>query len=81
MHCSRVDAFRHRAEPIIADRTPGGIRLPLVNPNPACIRTGVHQNACRATNVIRHGLCPMLKCAREPVNPFFASFAIISVSL
>src|SRR6266436_1069253 len=37
--------------------------------------------ACRATNVIRHGLCPILKWAREPVNPAAASFLIISFSL
>src|SRR5664279_4385376 len=41
----------------------------------------IDQNACRATKVIRHGLWPILKCAREAVNPPAASFAIISCSL
>ena len=40
-----------------------------------------NQNAWRATKVIRHGLCPILKCAREAVNPLAASFATISSSL
>ena len=39
------------------------------------------ESACRATKVIRHGLCPILKCARVAVNPFAASFAIMSASL
>jgi hypothetical protein len=82
MHCSRVDAFRHRAAAIIADRTPVGYVYPwLTLTLRAGIRTGVPQNACRATNVIRHGLCPMLKCARELMNPAPASFATISASL
>jgi hypothetical protein len=55
---------------------PVWLGLALVN----LIRDEV-QNAGRATNVIRHGLCPMLKWAREAVNPAAASFLIISVSL
>src|SRR6267154_2501379 len=35
----------------------------------------------RPSKVIRHGLCPILKWAREAVNPAAASFLIISVSL
>ena len=47
-----------------------------INPNSAGVK-----NACRATNVIRHGLWPILECAREAVNPPAASFATISASL
>jgi hypothetical protein len=78
MHCSRVDAFRHRAVPIIAD---------IVAVSHVCrgltltCRDGQNQNAWRATKVIRHGLCPILTCAREPVNPAPASLAIMSASL
>ena len=78
MHCSRVDAFRHRAAPIIADHAAVSHvyrSLTLTRP------TAKAQKACRATKVIRHGLCPILKCAREAVNPAAASFAIISASL
>jgi hypothetical protein len=81
MHCSRVDAFRHRAAPIIADRTPVGYGYPRLTLTLGVRLKSTPQNACRATNVIRHGLCPILKCAREPVNPAPASFATISVSL
>jgi hypothetical protein len=76
MHCSRVDAFRHRADRIIADHGP-------VSHTCRSLTLTVwvkNQNACRATNVMRHGLCPILKWAREAVNPLAASFAIISVS-
>jgi hypothetical protein len=77
MHCSRVDAFRHRAVPIIAD---------IAAVSHACrgltlTRRRINQNAWRATKVIRHGLCPILTWAREPVNPAAASFATISASL
>jgi hypothetical protein len=79
MHCSRVDAFRHRAKAIIAD---------IAAVSHACRRLTLtrrrerkDQNAWRATKVIRHGLCPILTCAREPVNPAPASFAIMSASL
>jgi hypothetical protein len=77
MHCSRVDAFRHRAGPIIADHAPVSHVYRLLT------LTGrlKNQNACRATKVIRHGLWPILKWAREAVNPLAASFAIISSSL
>lgn len=76
MHCSRVDAFRHRATPTIVDHAAvSHVCRPLT-----LTLLGEVQNACRATNVIRHGLCPILKCAREAVNPPAASFAIISVS-
>ena len=81
MHCSRVDAFRHRAAPIIADHGRGEPRLALVNPNRRGGRIEQRQKACRATKVIRHGLCPILTCAREAVNPPAASFATISASL
>ena len=80
MHCSRVDAFRHRAAPIIADPAAGEPRLAAINPNRRA-SAAEPQNACRATNVIRHGLCPILTCAREAVNPLRASFATISASL
>ena len=76
MHCSRVDAFRHRAMPTIADHAAVSHVYRLVT----LTRGQKHQNACRATNVIRHGLCPILKCAREAVNPAAASFAIIPFS-
>jgi|HubBroStandDraft_6_1064221.scaffolds.fasta_scaffold901570_2 hypothetical protein len=80
MHCSRVDAFRHRAKPIIADiaavsHACRGLTLTLSS------REREDQNAWRATKVIRHGLCPILTCAREPVNPAAASFAMMSASL
>jgi hypothetical protein len=77
MHCSRVDAFRHRAAAIIADHA-------AVSHASRSLTLTVrvqNQKACRATKVIRHGLCPMLKWAREAVNPLAASFAIISASL
>ena len=80
MHCSRVDAFRHRAAPIIADPAQREPWLALVNLNRPASGAS-RQNACRATNVIRHGLCPILTCAREAVNPLPASFATISASL
>jgi hypothetical protein len=79
MHCSRVDAFRHRAVPIIADIAAVSHvcrRLTLT-----CRPTGKNQNAWRATKVIRQGLCPILTWAREPVNPAPASLAIMSASL
>ena len=90
MHCSRVDAFRHRAAAIMRDRPARGHllrRLTLTSRHGAirfCVRSGPKyqaESAGRATNVIRHGLCPMLKCAREAVNPWSASLAIMSVSL
>jgi hypothetical protein len=80
MHCSRVDAFRHRADPIIADpaaRDHGRRALTLTDFK----GREAAQNVCRATNVIRHGLCPILPGARAAVNPLAASFAIISASL
>jgi hypothetical protein len=43
--------------------------------------TTENQNACRATKVIRHGLWPMLRGARDAVNPAAASLATISASL
>jgi hypothetical protein len=77
MHCSRVEAFRHRAAPIITDQAAAGHIYRSLS-----LAWGVtHQNACRATKVIRHGLCPILRRAREAVNPAAASFAIISASL
>ena len=77
MHCSRVDAFRHRAGSIIADHVVASHVYRLLT------LTGrlMDQNAWRATKVIRPGLCPMLKCAREAVNPLAASLATISSSL
>ena len=44
MHCSRVDAFRHRATPIIADpaaMSHARLRLNPVNPNPPAASEGV----------------------------------------
>jgi hypothetical protein len=79
MHCSRVDAFRHRAAAIITDHAIAGYLYPGLTLTARAAQK--NQNACRATNVIRHGLCPILKCAREPVNPLAASFATISASL
>ena len=83
MHCSRVDAFRHRAVPIIADRGGAEPCLRRINPNRLVPNRAQRwrESACRATKVIRHGLWPILKCAREAVNPSAASFAIISASL
>jgi hypothetical protein len=77
MHCSRVDAFRHRAAAIMADHAAPS------HASPSLTLTGrvQNQNACRATNVIRHGLCPILKWAREAENPAAASFATICASL
>src|SRR5580698_9777598 len=40
-----------------------------------------HASACRATKVMREGLCPILTATREPVKPHSASFAVISASL
>jgi hypothetical protein len=77
MHCSRVDAFRHRAAAIIADRA----AVSHASRSLTLTMRGRIQKACRATNVIRHGLCPMLKWAREAENPHAASFAIIAASL
>ena len=87
MHCSRVDAFRHRADPIMVDRLAVGhaeLGLTLIGATTERWKPGPTywgENACRATNVIRHGLCPILKCAREAVNPLVVSFAIMSASL
>ncbi len=106
MHCSRVDAFRHRAGPIMVDRLAvGHAELGLTLTGKArsakvevrfCVRSRPNdrvaisvrsrpndhgENACRAMNVIRHGLCPILDSAREAVNPDRASFAIMSASL
>src|SRR5437870_264722 len=107
MHCSRVDAFRHRAAVIIADPAPASHVyrwLTLIAPpslqgafatkqSSSCSRRyGLlrrfaprndeqTQNAWRATNVIRHGLCPIFRGARVAENPAAASFASISVSL
>jgi hypothetical protein len=103
MHCSRVDAFRHRADPIMVDRPAQGhaeLGLTLTGgrdqqkwksgfasdraPNDEGRGQRPYywgENACRATNVIRHGLCPILKCAREAVNPLAVSFSIMSASL
>jgi hypothetical protein len=53
MHRSRVDAFRHRAAAIIADREAAS------HVYPSLTLIGRVQNACRATKVIRHGLWPM----------------------
>jgi hypothetical protein len=90
MHCSRVDAFRHRAASIIADRSEVGHtypRLTLIGPIPP--KGGVSaigfrkmgsQKACRATNVMRQGLCPIFKWARDAVKPLAANLAIISAS-
>lgn len=77
MHCSRVDAFRHRAGPIIADHAVVSHVYRLLTLTARLIL----QNAWRATKVIRHGLCPILKWAREAANPFAASFATIASSL
>ena len=110
MHCSRVDAFRHRANAIMVERAERGyteLWLTLTNPRaisksmpldlirrwkcgfagqttslvPRLRPNYCGESACRATKVIRHGLCPILKCARVAVNPFAASFAIMSASL
>lgn len=82
MHCSRVDAFRHRAEAIIADPARAGhsSRRLTLTPLWLILRAQI-QNECRATKVMRHGLCPILECAREPVNPARTSFAVMSASL
>ena len=77
MHCSRVDAFRHRANAIIADQAVAG----YVYRSLTLTGSIKVQNACRATNVIRHGLCPILKWARVAAKPLAPSFAIISASL
>jgi hypothetical protein len=42
---------------------------------------GRAQNACRATKVIRQGLWPMFRGARDVVNPAAVSLATISASL
>jgi hypothetical protein len=76
MHCSRVDAFRHRAISIIADC----VGASHVYRSLTLTGAAGGQNAWRATNVIRQGLCPILRCAREAVNPAAASLAIISDS-
>ena len=93
MHCSRVDAFRHRADPILVDRAVRSHLLPrLTLTGTGAIKDGGcgfasdranywEENACRATNVIRHGLCPILNGAREALSPLAASLAIISSSL
>jgi hypothetical protein len=79
MHCSRVDAFRHRAVPMIADiaavsHACRGLTL-------TCRPMDKNQNAWRATKVILQGLWPILTWAREPVNPAAASLVIMSASL
>src|ERR1700730_18928555 len=73
MHCSRVDAFRHRAAPIMADHA----TVSHASPN----RRLENQKTCRAMNVIRHGLSPILARVRVAVNPAAASLATISASL
>ena len=78
MHCSRVDAFRHRAALIIVDPGAAGYGNPELTLTPAGYR---HQNACRATKVIRHGLWPIFTARRVAVNPQFASLAVMSASL
>jgi hypothetical protein len=92
MHRSRVEAFRHRAAPIIADHPGVSYGCPLLTLTDPILTglipaglgpkwpDGLGQKACRATNVIRHGLCPILTWAREAVKPAAASFWIISLS-
>jgi hypothetical protein len=90
MHCSRVDAFRHRADPIFPERTMEGhlmSGLTLIcrardrlNRRYICLRSRCDhgdEKADRATKVMRQGLCPTLNCAREALNPLAASLAII----
>jgi hypothetical protein len=79
MHCSRVDAFRHRAVPMIADIA--AVSHACRELTLTCPPHGQNQNAWRATKVIRQGLCPILTWAREPVNPAAASLVITSASL
>ena len=80
MHCSRVDAFRHRAAAIIADPGTGShVYRWLTLTLPVIARRS--QNACRATNVMRHGLWPIFFGARVAENRAAASFASISASL
>lgn len=73
MHRSRV-AFRHRAGQMIADYFRGSHVYPLLT-----LTRRAPAQWC-ATNVIRHGLCPMFSGARVAVKPAAPSFAIISLS-
>jgi hypothetical protein len=74
MHCSRVDAFRHRAKAIIAYFAGASHPYPGLT-----LTVALHDHGC-ATNVIRHGLWPILRGAREALKPAAASFFNITSS-
>jgi hypothetical protein len=83
MHCSRVDAFRHRAAFTIADCNAASHVYPALTLTRAGSpgRDRGSQNEWRAMNVIRHGLCPIFEGALDAVNPLALSLATISASL